>query len=64
MNGWRNPSETRFGHQRGFITIAGQKVSVDKPRVRYTDDRGEAEIERYSSCDRQKPCRKLHWTTW
>ena len=42
-----NRSETRFGHQRGFITIAGQKVSVDKPRVRYTDDRGEAELERY-----------------
>lgn len=41
-------SQTRFGHQRGFITIAGQKVSVDKPRVRYTDDRGEAELERYA----------------
>lgn len=42
-----NRTETRFGHQRGFITIAGQKVTVDKPRVRYTDDRGEAELERY-----------------
>jgi transposase-like protein len=42
-----NRSETRFGHQRGFITIAGQKVPVEKPRVRYTDDRGEAELERY-----------------
>lgn len=38
---------TRFGHQPGFITIAGQKVSIDKPRVRYTDGRGEAELERY-----------------
>jgi len=38
---------TRFGQQRGFITIAGQKVSIDKPRVRYTDGRGEAELERY-----------------
>ena len=42
-----NRHQTRFGHQRGFITIAGQKVSVEKPRVRYTDDRGEAELERY-----------------
>jgi putative transposase len=42
-----NRSETRFGQQRGFITIAGQKVSLDKPRVRYTDGRGEAELERY-----------------
>jgi transposase-like protein len=40
--------QTRFGHQRGFITIAGQKVPVAKPRVRYTDDRGEAELERYA----------------
>ena len=39
--------ETRFGHQRGFITIAAQKVPVDKPRVRYTNGRGEAELERY-----------------
>lgn len=40
-------SATRFGQQRGFITIAGQKVSIDKPRVRYTDGRGEVELERY-----------------
>jgi transposase-like protein len=41
-------TETRFGHQRGFVTIAGQKVSVEKPRVRSTDGRGEAELERYT----------------
>jgi transposase-like protein len=41
-------AETRFGHQRGFITIASQKVPVEKPRVRYTDDRGEAELDRYA----------------
>lgn len=39
--------ETRFGHQRGFVTIAGQKVPVEKPRVRSTDGRGEADLERY-----------------
>ncbi len=38
---------TRFGHQRGYVTIAGQKASIQKPRVRYTDQRGEAELERY-----------------
>jgi putative transposase len=43
-----NRRTTRFGHQRGFITIAGQKVPVAKPRVRYTDDRGEAALERYA----------------
>lgn len=40
--------ETRFGHQRGFVTIAGQKVPVEKPRVRSTSGRGEAELERYT----------------
>jgi putative transposase len=39
--------ETRFGHQPGFITIAGQKVSIAKPRVRSTHGRGEADLERY-----------------
>jgi hypothetical protein len=32
---------------RGLITIAGQEVPVAKPRVRYTDDRGAEELERY-----------------
>ena len=59
-----NRSEMRFGHQRGFIMIAGQKVSVDKPRVRYTDDRGKRNSSGTSSCNRQKPCRKLRRTTW
>jgi len=39
--------ETRFGHQPGFITIADQKVSIAKPRVRSTSGRGEADLERY-----------------
>jgi transposase-like protein len=39
--------ETRFGHQPGYITIAGQKVPVEKPRVRSTHGRGEADLERY-----------------
>lgn len=43
-----NRTETRFGHQRGFVTIASQKVPVNKPRVRSTDDRGEVELERYT----------------
>jgi transposase-like protein len=38
---------TRFGHQRGYVTIAGQKAPIQKPRIRYTDQRGEAELERY-----------------
>ena len=40
---------TRFGHQSGYVTIAGQKATVRKPRMRYTDERGEAELERYAT---------------
>jgi transposase-like protein len=41
-------NETRFGHQRGFVTLAGQKASIEKPRVRRTDGGGEVELERYA----------------
>jgi len=40
---------TRYGHQPGIITMAGQKLPVVKPRVRYTDGRGEAELPLYTS---------------
>jgi transposase-like protein len=42
-----NRQETRFGHQPGFITIASQKVSIAKPRVRSTRGGGEVDLERY-----------------
>lgn len=41
-------SQTRYGHQGGFVTIAGQKLPVRKPRVRFTDGRGEAELANYA----------------
>ncbi len=51
-----NRTETRFGHQRGFVTIADQKVPVAKPRVRYTDNRGEASWNATRYCNRPTPC--------
>lgn len=41
-------SETRYGHQGGYVTIAGQKVPVRKPRVRSTTGSGEAELANYA----------------
>lgn len=41
-------SETRYGHQGGYVTIAGQKVPVRKPRVRRVAGRGEAELKNYA----------------
>src|SRR5262249_39555530 len=40
-------SHTRYGHQRGVATLAGQKVAIARPRVRHTDGRGEVPLETY-----------------
>jgi putative transposase len=38
---------TRYGHQRGMVVIAGQKLPIRRPRLRYTQRCGEAELETY-----------------
>ncbi len=39
---------TRYGHQRGVAVIAGQKLPISRPRMRYTRHCGEAELETYA----------------
>ena len=39
---------TRYGRQRGVVVIAGQKLPVKRPRIRYTQRCGEAELENYA----------------
>jgi putative transposase len=39
---------TRYGHQQGVATLAGQKVAIKRPRVRQTDGGGEVPLEMYS----------------
>jgi putative transposase len=39
---------TRYGHQRGVAVIAGQKLPIPRPRMRYTRQCGEADLETYS----------------
>jgi hypothetical protein len=41
-------SHTRYGHQRGVATLAGQKLPIDRPRVRRADGGGEAALETYA----------------
>ena len=43
-----NRQMTRHGHQSGWVAIAGQKLTVPRPRVRYTTDRGEVALPTYS----------------
>ncbi len=46
----RVPQRTvnRYGHQRGLVVIAGQKLPVRRPRMRYTQRCGEAELATYA----------------
>jgi putative transposase len=46
-------THTRFGRQPGVVTLAGQKLSLPRPRVRHTDGSGEAELEIYSVLQRE-----------
>jgi putative transposase len=39
---------TRYGHQRGTATLAGQRIAIERPRVRRTDGGGEAPLETYA----------------
>lgn len=38
---------TRYGQQQEVVVIAGQKLPIQRPRVRYTQRSGEAELESY-----------------
>jgi transposase-like protein len=46
----RRPDRTcsRYGHQRGTATLAGQKIALPRPRVRRTDGGGEVPPETYA----------------
>jgi transposase-like protein len=41
-------THTRYGRQRGVVTLAGQKLPIDRPRVRRADGGGEVPLESYA----------------
>jgi transposase-like protein len=45
---------TRHGQQRGVITIAGQKIGIERPRVRSTRDKREVPLEVYGLVQREE----------
>ena len=47
---------TRHGHQSGWVAIAGQKLTVPRPRVRYTTERGEVALPIMPCCSRPAAC--------
>lgn len=45
---------SRYGRQPGVITLAGQKVGVERPRARYSNGRGEVPLETYALLQREE----------
>jgi transposase-like protein len=45
---------TRYGRQRGVVTLAGQKLPIARPRVRRADGHGEVELETYDLLKRDE----------
>lgn len=50
--GQTDRTATRYGRQPGYVSIGGQKVRIDRPRVRSTQGRGELTLERYQQLQR------------
>ena len=45
---------TRYGQQRGVVMLAGQKLPIDRPRVRRTGGQGEVKLETYDLLKREE----------
>jgi transposase-like protein len=47
----RNPDRqhTRYGHQPGYVTLAGQKAQIQRPRVRQASGGAEVELPLYQA---------------
>src|SRR6266478_9692349 len=50
----------RWGRERGFCVVMGQKVPIDRPRVRSTDDR-EVRLGSYELFHRGEPLTETVW---
>src|SRR5215467_9047367 len=58
----RQPDRTanRWGRERGFCVVMGQKVPIERPRVRTTDDR-EIRLGSYEMFHRGEPLTETVW---
>lgn len=45
---------TRYGRQPGVITLAGQKLSIERPRARFSQGGGEVPLETYALLQRDE----------
>jgi putative transposase len=50
----------RWGKERGYCVVMGQKVPIERPRVRSIEDR-EVKLGRYELCPRGEPLTEAVW---
>src|SRR5207244_10635109 len=50
--GQADRTATRYGRQRGYICVGGQKIGIERPRVRSTTGEGEVPLTRYAELQR------------
>jgi transposase-like protein len=55
-----NRTANRWGKERGFCVVMGQKVPIDRPRVRTTDDQ-EVRLGSYEMFHRGEPLTETVW---
>jgi hypothetical protein len=55
-------AHTPYGRQGGVVTLAGQKLPIDRPRVRRTDGGGEVPLGTYTRL--QSPDGRSRSTQW
>ena len=55
---------TRHGRQAGYVCVGGQKIAIERPRVRSSDGSGEVALARYANCNTPLPCRKPFYDGW
>jgi hypothetical protein len=57
-------THTRYGHQRGTATLAGQKIAIARPRVRRNDGGGEVPLRPTPDCNPPRPCPRPCFAAW
>ena len=57
-------SHTRYGHQRGVVLLGGQKLPIERPRVRRAGGGGEVPLETYAQLHSRMPSPKPCSGAW
>jgi len=57
-------THTRYGHQRGTATLAGQKIAIARPRVRRTDGAARSRWRPTPDGNPPRPCPRPCCAAW